>query len=98
MSFSTDAITDVAAFLDEFGEAAIFNSTSSVTVIFDNPSQPILDAETGGIMMVGPQAVCKTSDVPDAKGKTLKINDVTYNIIEARADGTGMTTLTLSKD
>ncbi len=98
MSFSADMITDAAAFLDEFGEAAVFNSATSITVIFDNPSQPILDAETGGIMMAGPQAICKTTDVPSAKGKTLKVNDITYNIIEVQDDGTGVTTLRLSKD
>ena len=83
---------------DEFGVEAIFDNTDVIVIIFDNPTQPVLDAETGGIMIPGPQAVCKTSDVPDAKGKTLKISDVTYKIKEAQDDGTGITTMRLSKD
>ena len=91
-------VTEVTTFLNEFGEVAIFNSASSVIVIFDNESASVLDIVTGGIMIAGPQAMARESDVPNPKGKTLKVNDVTYNIIEARPDGTGMTTLTLSKD
>src|SRR3989337_88714 len=83
---------------DEFGVEATFDNTDVIVIIFDNPTQPVLDTETGGIMMAGPQAVCKTSDVPDAKGKTLKIGDVTYNIKEAQDDGTGITTMRLSRD
>src|SRR3989337_687073 len=98
MSLQGDMVDDMDSMLniDEFGVESVFNSADTIVVIFDNPTQPVLDAETGGIMMAGPQAVCKTSDVPDAKGKTLKVDDVTYNIIEAQDDGTGMTTLRLS--
>ncbi|MCC7202445.1 MAG: hypothetical protein IT393_07290 [Nitrospirae bacterium] len=98
MTFGEQAKYDVAAFLDQFGEAAIFNGTESITVIFDCPSEPVLDMETGGIMIAGPKALVRTNDVTNAKGKTLKIDGVTYKIIEARPDGAGMTTLQLSRD
>lgn len=100
MSLSSDITADLADFLDptEFGKSAVFNGTTTINVIFDNESTPILDVETGGIMIAGPQAIARTTDVPSAKGKTLLIDSTTYKIIEARPDGTGLTTLKLSKD
>ncbi len=98
MLFIDQAKSDVAAFLDEFGEAATFDGTKKITVIFDNPIEPILDIETGGVMIAGPQAMARTDDVPSSKGKTLSVGDISYKIIEAQDDRFGMTTLKLSKD
>lgn len=100
MSLSDDMVDDLNGLLntDEFAVEAIFNSVDTINVIFDNSSVPVLDVDTGGIIMAGPQATCKSSDVPDAKGKTLKIDTVIYYIKEAQDDGTGVTILRLSRD
>ena len=100
MGLSDDMANDLIDMInvDEFGVSAIFDSSISVIVIFDNPSTTVIDSDTGGIMMAGPQAICKSGDITNAKGKTLQIGGITYKILEAKDDGTGLTMLRLSKD
>lgn len=100
MSLSDDMITDLPDMFntDEFAVVARFNSNTDIKVIFDAPYDAILATESGGIITADTQALARTSDVPSAKGKSLKIGDTTYTIIEVRDDGTGVTALRLSKD
>lgn len=103
MSLSEDTTNDLDIFLnsDEFAIEAVFitaTSLSTIKVIFDNETEPIINIDTGGVTIGKPQAIAKTEDVIDAKGKTLVVNNVTYNIIESKNNGTGLTTLILSKD
>lgn len=100
MSLSDDMTDDLPIFLntDEFGVTARFDGTTDINVIFDAPYDAFLATESGGIITTNTQATARTTDVPSAKGKTLKIGGVIYTIIEARDDGTGMTVLRLSKD
>lgn len=100
MSLSDDMAADIPEFFnpDEFGVTAIFNMTDDINVIFDSPYDAYLATESGGIITADTQALARTTDVPNAKGKTLRIGTVTYKIIESRDDGTGITALRLSKD
>ena len=100
MGLSDDMINDLPDMLntDEFAVTARFNGTTDINVIFDAPYDAFLATESGGILTSDTQALARTSDVPSAKGKTLKIGTITYTIIEVRDDGTGMTALRLSKD
>ena len=100
MSLSDDMTSDIPEFFntDNFGVTAIFNMTDDINVIFDSPYDAYLATESGGIITADTQALARTVDVPNAKGKTLKIGTVTYKIVESRDDGTGITALRLSKD
>lgn len=87
----TDFALD-AAFSHAGGQA------STIKVIFDNDFKAV-NIDTGMVESAGPMATCKTSDVlTAAHGDTLTINSVVYKIIGIEPDGTGMTTLILSKD
>ena len=90
-----DTTIDSDVFLADFGVTALYNGTTSITVIFDNAYEAV---EMNGVIMEarGPQAQCKTTDVPNAAhGDTLLINTVTYTVHEVQPDGTGFTTLML---
>ena len=90
--FEDDGLISTAAFSHSGGVAV------DISVIFDNDFRAVNMAD-GVIESAGPQAVCKSSDVASAvHGDTLAISGTTYNIIGIEPDGTGMTTLILSKD
>lgn len=86
-------------FLDhkKFGRPALFNEVTPIFVIFDDASK-IYDPASGTMITSGPQAIARTSDVPEAFGKNLKVNGVVYKIIDPQEDGTGMTVLKLTKE
>ena len=66
----------------------IFDAEYSVTVV-------------GGVEQQNkaPQALCRSSDISGVNNScTLRISRTTYNVIDVQDDGTGFTTLILSKD
>jgi hypothetical protein len=88
--------TDLAGFLQDFGEPAIING-KEVTVIFDNEFKMAVpmgaDVESSS-----PTAIAMSSDVDGvAHGDIVEIREVTYKIIEIKPDGTGFTVLVLSE-
>jgi hypothetical protein len=100
MTLADDITNDIDLFLrtSEFAKTAIYNGIQVINVIFDNESVGVdLGPET--VETLAPQALCKTSDIPSVRhGDTLKIDDVTYKVIGAEPDGTGLTKVMLSKD
>ncbi len=87
---------------DHFAVAAtltVGSTATNISVVFDSEYSTL---NTIGIVEVSsaqPKALAIDTDVSTATiGSTLKIGDTTYYIIEIQPDGTGMTTLILSKD
>jgi hypothetical protein len=92
-----ESAEDRLSFLDpdEFGIAATVG-TATVYGIFDDAHEAIFDDEVG---TTAPQFVCRTADVTSVvRGTSIVINSVTYKVTAVEPDGTGMTTLVLSKD
>ncbi len=92
----------LAPFFTDFAVDAVYTpssgTASTIKVIFDNKSMDI-QVEDGSFEFSGPQAICKSSDVSSAAhNDTLVIGGVTYYITGIHPDGTGLTTLILSKD
>ena len=72
-------------------------SASTITGIFDDEYQ-LIDAGEVGVSGTSPVFECPTASVPDAAtGDTLIINAVTYLVVEAQPDSTGVTVLILEK-
>lgn len=71
-----------------------------INVIFDSEYQALEMLGGGvGVESSSPSALCKTSDVSNAKhGDTLTISGTTYYVTGVQPDGTGITRLLLSKD
>lgn len=89
---------DVAVFFTDFAVDAIYTPQDDVSqnikVIFDIDYQQDSGVSTSVIT-----ATCKTQDVASAKhGDMLEVSGETYYIIEVMPDGTGITTLALSRD
>lgn len=92
---------DFDQFIDtnDFGVEAAFTPSggSAVTIkgIYDDDYVAI-DGE-GMVQVSGSTPVfhCKTSDVSNAYQGTLVVNSKTYEIVEVKPDGTGMTMLVL---
>lgn len=89
---------DLDDYFTDFGVSASFShaggAPSTVTVIFDNAFQFL-----EGVQSTSPTVTCKTTDVATAiQGDTLTIGGTVFNIIEVQPDGTGITTLLLSRD
>ena len=88
---------DLDLFFEEFGVDATFKY-ENVRIVFDDGYQAV-DVQTGEIESSDPQATGKTEKFANAEhGDTLEINDISYKIIGIQPDGTGLTTLILSKD
>lgn len=88
--FGTDDFAVEAAFTPNGG-----GSSSNIKGIFD---KEFIALSAGGEVDVAgtdPVFMCKTSDVSNARGGTLVINGVTYNIVVDKPDGTGVTMLSL---
>lgn len=88
--------TDLAGFLQDFGEPAIING-KEVTVIFDDEFKMAVpmgaDVESSS-----PSAIAMSSDVEGlAHGDTVEIREITFKIVEIKPDGTGFTMLVLSE-
>ncbi len=70
-----------------------------IPVIFDSEDSVAEGVGEPGMGVPSPQALCRTSDVENAsRGDTLVISGTTYYVQEVRPDGTGITTLILSRD
>jgi len=95
---SVESAADRASFLDtdEHGVAATYNGVSTVNGIFENAFVTALDQLDAPVSMTRPEFQCQASDLDaDPVSKSLVISGVSYTIVEAMPDGTGMTTLHL---
>jgi hypothetical protein len=89
--------TDLAAFFTDFGEAAILQDGTEITVIFDaafSMASPMgVDVESSK-----PMVTAKSEDVESlSHGSTITIRDTLYMIVGIQPDGTGITNLFLSE-
>lgn len=96
-------VEDLDVFFADFGVPAVYTplggEASDITVIVDNEFVAAQGIGLLGVDGSAPQALCKTSDVSDAtREATLLIEGITYKVTEPMPDGTGITTLRLSKD
>ena len=96
---------DIHAFFDTdaFAQAATYTPLgyvgAQISVIFDSEYSVMQEIGEPGMGVPSPQALCKTADVANAsRGDTLVVNGTTYYVQEVRPDGTGITTLILSRD
>jgi hypothetical protein len=96
---------DLAAFFDTdaFAQTAVYTRLGypsvPVPVIFDTEYSVAQEIGETGVGVPSPQALCRTSDVANAgRGDKLVVNGTTYHVQEVRPDGTGVTTLILSRD
>ena len=99
MTLKTDILNDLPTFLDtdDFAVSITYNS-KSIAGIFDDEYKGV-NPLTGEIEATAPQVIVKISDVSGiVHGSVLLINSTTYYVISIRPDGTGLTTLILSKD
>lgn len=88
--------TDLAGFLQDFGEPAIING-KEVTVIYDNEFKMAVPMGAD-IENSSPTAIALSSDVEGlAHGDSVEIREVTYKIVGIKPDGTGFTVLVLSE-
>lgn len=88
---------DLDVLFSDFGINATF-AAQTIKVIFDNDFQAV-NLAAMSVESAGPQAVVKDTSIPGAvHGSTLIIGAVTYYIRGIHPDGTGLTTLVLSKD
>ena len=101
MTLAADLTGDLDIFFnaDEFAVEAFLNGAATpIKVIFDNEYREIV-LSSGSVEGRVPQCLAKSSDVEAAAhGNTLKVGATTYKIIGVQPDGTGITTLMLSKD
>lgn len=98
MAVESDA--DRAAFLGDFNDQATYTpsggSPATISGIFDNGFAAGSEASGLGVASSRPQWHCRAADVAaDPVGGALAFNSVTYTIVEAEPDGTGMTMLFL---
>jgi len=96
---------DLVAFFDTdaFAQTAVYTHlgypATQIPVIFDSEYSVVQEIGEPGMGVPTPQALCKTADVENAsRGDTLVVNGTTYYVQEVRPDGTGITTLILSRD
>lgn len=94
---------DLNVFFDDYGVSATYTalggSAEAIRVVFDNEFAAAQGLGIVGVDGATPQALCKTSDVSGAtRGASLSIGGVAYKVTEVMPDGTGMTTLRLSRD
>ena len=101
MTLAADLTGDLDVFFNsnEFAvEASLKGAAIPIKVIFDDEYREIA-LSAGSVEGSVPQCLAKSSDVEDAvHGDTLKVGETTYKIIEVQPNGTGITTLMLSKD
>jgi hypothetical protein len=88
---------------DELAETATYTRSgfppTFIPVIFENEFSVTNEIGETGMGVSAPQAHCKTVDVANAsRGDTLVVGGTTYYVQEVRPNGTGVTTLILSRD
>lgn len=99
MTLRTDITSDLDTFLnsDEFATSVTYNS-ATINGIFDDAYKGI-NMTTGEVESTDPQVIVKSGDVSGIEhGDTITINSITYYVIGIHADGTGITTIILSRD
>ena len=85
-------VESLPAFFVDFGVTATIGA-ASVRGIFD-----ATPAEMFGIVGSNPTFTCASADVSAVvAGNTVTINAVAYTVTDIRADGTGVTALSLDK-
>ena len=89
----TDAFAQIATYIRQ-GFPSV-----EIPVIFDSEYSVSEGIGEPGIGVASPQVLCRTADVKNAsRGDTLALGGTTYYVQEVRPDGTGITTLILSRD
>ena len=103
MGLQDNMIADLAAFFDisGFAELATYSpsggSPVQIAVIYDHPSKQI-PMDMGVICSTNPQIRVRDSDVPGiGKKDTFTVRGILYKVSDVDIDGTGITTVTLSK-
>jgi hypothetical protein len=88
---------DLPGFLTDFGETAILEGGSEITVIFDNEYSAATLFERD-VESSAPTAMGLTSDLEDVvHDSTIEIREITYRVIGIQPDGQGMTVLILAR-
>lgn len=83
--------------LDGFGKVALLNGLTNIVVQFFNEYDNAIRDESG-IVSSTPFAIARSSDMAGVEqGDVLKIDGITYTITNLEPDGTGVTTLRLSR-
>lgn len=96
---------DLAAMFDDddFGVTAEYTAAGAgiaveIKGIFDDDYNAALAPVEALVATSTPQIMCRTSDVPDAAGgDSITIGATTFDVVEVRPDGTGITTLILNR-
>ncbi len=99
---SAESATDRASFFntDDFGVTATYDGATSVNGVFTNEDGGALPAIVGGseVATTIPRFICQASDVDtDPRGKSLVVSSVTYEVVDAHPDGTGIVILDLEE-
>ncbi|MDD4919061.1 MAG: hypothetical protein PHE72_14790 [candidate division Zixibacteria bacterium] len=100
MSLKADLLTDLPGFLAtaEFADEVTLTGGAKINGIFDDEHR-LINEQDGQISSTAPQVICRSTDVSGvALGATVTIKGVAYKVIERQPDGTGLTTLILSRD
>lgn len=100
MTLKADLLADLDELFDtdEFAIEVTLTGGTKINGIFDDEFRGV-NIQDGEIRTTAPQVLCKSSDVSGvALGNTVTINSIAYKVIERQPDGTGLTTLILSKD
>ena len=89
--FDTNAFAEFATYSPSGG------SPVQIAVIYDHPSKQI-PMDMGVICSTNPQIRVRDSDVPGiGKKDTFTVRGILYKVSDVDIDGTGITTVTLSK-
>ncbi len=89
---------DRGTMLADFGASVTWNTTDTITVVFDDAY--VLDSvgQGAGAESTAPAVLAKSSDVSAAvHGTPLVYGGTTYHVIGIEPDGQGMTRLVLEK-
>jgi len=100
---------DLSAFADDvldtdvFGQEATWTHSGAgavtINVVMEDPYSAPEGVGIVGVSDSGPVAICKASDVSDAaRGDTLLVGGVTYNVTEVMPSSDGFTILRLSME
>lgn len=94
---------DLDIFFSDFAVTATYTPAAGadkmVKVIFDAVYESVSMYDGVAVSSASPAAHCKSADVVGVKANdALAIDGSTYRIAEIQPDGTGMTTLILSRD
>lgn len=100
-----DVDLDLAVFFDTdaFAQTAVYTRLGyvgvQIPVIFDSEYSVAQEMGEPGIGDSSPQALCKTAEVENAsRGDMLVVGGTIYYVQKVKPDGTGITTLILSRD